>query len=461
MAGRASYLVGIAVLGLVVLQIGYEVSGVPLLRGLAIAVLLVLMALAAPSVRGFPFMFLVGGFVFTSLALATLADPWDPILRGLQSSAFLVAFFCAITGVRTAAAVSPSMDRAGAYLAAQSPGRRYLALTLGAQTFSHVMSFGAIQLLGSLAVANAHADPDSAVRDVRRRRMLQAIHRGFVSAMPWSPSAFTVALTITVVPGATWEQLVVPGLVASVIIFGTGWALDRLFRPAPSSAERPRQALSGGPRALIPLLWLVGMLLSLLVVMGAVTSVRVVGLVMIIIPAMSLVWVLFQLGGVRGLRERLDDYLGKELPSYQREIVMVGSAGYLGVLGSTLLQPVFRGDHIELAAIPVWLLLVAVVWLVPLLGQIGASPVLAISLLGPLLPAPAELGITPAALAMPLVCGWAMSAMTCPLTPTTLLIGRFGGIPASAVAWQWNRGYFIATTTLLCAWSCLYAFALT
>lgn len=457
MTGRTAYCWGLVVLAMVGLQIAFEISGLAPFQDGAICCLVVVVFVGSRWIQGLPRLLLTVSVILSGLVPLMEQAPLEPIMAGLRNSTFLAAFFCAITAIRTAAAASPSMKAAGVYLARQSPGRRYFALTFGAQAFSHVMSFGAIQLLGALAVDNAGAELGEQARQTRIRRMLLAVHRGFVSAMPWSPSSFTVALVVAIIPGVDWLQLAIPGLGASMIILSTGWAIDRIFRPSFAAIRTVRSADPGNFRSLLPLLLLLGLMLSLLVVLGALTDMRVVGLVMIIIPTFSLCWVLIQLRGAKGLRPRLQTYLSSELPSYRKEVVMIASAGYLGVMGSTLLQPVFQSGLIDMTSIPVWVLLVALVWLVPLLGQLGASPVLAISLVGPLLPLPGSLGITPAALALPLVCGWAMSGISCPFTPTTLLIGRFGGISAIRVAWDWNRSYFFATTGLLSIWVCAFA----
>ena len=94
----------------------------------------------------------------------------------------------------------------------------------------------------------------------------------------------------------------------------------------------------------------------------------------------------------------------------------------------------------------------------PVLGQLGANPILSMSLIAPLLPPAEALGISPTALALPLVCGWTMTGITSPFTATTLLIARFGGIRAIQVGWVWNRGYFLATSALLLTWLMLVAF---
>ncbi|EAU48600.1 hypothetical protein R2601_03468 [Salipiger bermudensis HTCC2601] len=106
------------------------------------------------------------------------------------------------------------------------------------------------------------------------------------------------------------------------------------------------------------------------------------------------------------------------------------------------------------------MILLSLLWILPIMGQIGANPILTLSLIGPLLPTPEALGISPTALAVALICGWILTGITSPFTATTLLIARFGGITPYQVGWVWNRGFFCAVMVLLSLWVLLFAYVL-
>jgi hypothetical protein len=116
-----------------------------------------------------------------------------------------------------AAAGSPSIERCGRFLADQPPGRRYLALTIGGQMFGIILMYGTISLLGSLSAASAAREPEAEIRRHRVRCMRVAIQRGFVSTLPWSPLAFAMTISTTLVPGASWEEAVVPCLMSGLL----------------------------------------------------------------------------------------------------------------------------------------------------------------------------------------------------------------------------------------------------
>ena len=73
-------------------------------------------------------------------------------------------------------------------------------------------------------------------------------------------------------------------------------------------------------------------------------------------------------------------------------------AGFIGTLGSGLLSPLVAAAGYDLSAAPAWLILVGLVWLIPLSGQIGMNPILIVSLIGPMLPEAAAMGVSPSAI---------------------------------------------------------------
>ena len=120
-------------------------------------------------------------FVFVALgltaALAWRVEDWTSVVMdGLYSASFIAAFFTALATLRSAAEPSEDIRASGRFLAEQPPGRRYLALTLGASAFALLLNYGAIALLGSLATAAAQDEPDAEIRMHRRRRISQRWH---------------------------------------------------------------------------------------------------------------------------------------------------------------------------------------------------------------------------------------------------------------------------------------------
>ncbi|MEO3413104.1 hypothetical protein AAFO92_00470 [Roseovarius sp. CAU 1744] len=399
--------------------------------------------------------------VAISIALMVTNPDWLAIvLRGLETAAFIGAFFAALSTLRSVAEASPAIQRAGTFLAGQPPGRRYAALTVGGQAFALLLNYGSLQLLGALATANARTEPNDEIRGHRIRRMLLAIQRSFVSTLPWSPLSFAMAISISVIPGTSWSQALVPGLVSSCLLAGIGWALDSLFKPRLTVTPMRTQP-EGTWSTMLPLVALLAVLVVGVVVLSALTDVRIVGIVAVLVPCIAFVWMLIQHKADRPLAitvSRFKTYVLHELPGYRGELILLMMAGYIGTTGSQLFEPLMLGIGFDPSLLPAWVILVSFVWIIPLAGQIGMNPILAVTLIAPLIPGAAELGVQPTAIAAALTAGWALSGASSPFTATTLLIGSFAGISALRVGLVWNGAYTLICGVALSLWVVTYAF---
>ena len=396
-----------------------------------------------------------------SISLVATNTDWRGIItRGLETSAFIGAFFTALSTLRTVAQTSPAIQRAGTFLAGQPPGRRYVALTVGGQAFALLLNYGSIQLLGSLATANANSEPNLEIRRHRIRRMLLAIQRAFVSALPWSPLSFAVAITVSVIPDTSWSKALVPGLVTSFLLAGIGWSLDTIFKPR-LTVKPVRSAPVGTWATMLPLAVLLAVLLIGVVTLSALTQVRVVGIVAVLVPCIAVVWMLLQHWNenpVSTMCARIKTYVLQELPSYRGELTLLMMAGFIGTAGSQLFAPMMQAIGFDPSYLPSWIVLVSLVWIIPLAGQIGMNPILAVTLIAPLIPTATDLGVQPIAIVVAITSGWALSGASSPFTATTLLIGSFGGISATRVGLVWNGAYTLICGVVLSIWVIIFAY---
>lgn len=396
-----------------------------------------------------------------SISLVATNTDWRGIItRGLETAAFIGAFFTALSTLRTVAQTSPAIQRAGTFLAGQPPGRRYVALTVGGQAFALLLNYGSIQLLGSLATANANSEPNLEIRRHRIRRMLLAIQRAFVSALPWSPLSFAVAITVSVIPDTSWSKALVPGLVTSFLLAGIGWALDTIFKPR-LTVKPVRSAPVGTWATMLPLAVLLAVLLIGVVTLSALTQVRVVGIVAVLVPCIAVVWMLLQHWNenpVSTTCARIKTYVLQELPSYRGELTLLMMAGFIGKAGSQLFAPMMQAIGFDPSYLPSWIVLVSLVWIIPLAGQIGMNPILAVTLIAPLIPTATDLGVQPIAIVVAITSGWALSGASSPFTATTLLIGSFGGISATRVGLVWNGAYTLICGVVLSIWVIIFAY---
>ncbi|SPF81771.1 hypothetical protein [Pseudoprimorskyibacter insulae] len=374
----------------------------------------------------------------------------DALIRAAGNAGMIGAYFCALATLQYAAGLDPSVTKAGRFLASQPPGRRYLSLTFGSQLYSNLLGYGAVTLLGSLASANAQQETNPEIRYHRRRRMLLAIHRGFCSVLTWSPLTFSTAVILSFYPALSWFDLALPGIGSSVIIAGTGWALDTVFKPKLTTAAPPRE-VQGTWALMMPMVWLFLILAALVATLYSLFDVRIVAVVMIVVPALSVAWMATQRGaGSPPLWRTCMTFLAQVLPGYKGELMLLMSAGYIGAVAAPLMAPYLGAG--AMPQIPPWLMLIGLVWLVPLLGQIGANPLLSVALIISLLPAPETLGASATAIGVALICGWALCGMTSPFTANTVLVARLGEVPARKVGLGWNGPYALITGGLLSLW---------
>ncbi|WP_154449059.1 hypothetical protein [Halovulum marinum] len=426
----------------------------------AAALAAALLLLLAPQVRWSRRLFVVIGLALVAAAMATRASWLADVDRALQSAAFIAAFFSALTSLRHVADTSPAIHRAGRFLAQQPPGRRYLALTAGGQVFGLLLNYGAIALLGSMSVTSAGREPDPQIRAIRVRRMLMAIQRGFTSTLAWSPLGFAMAVSTTLVPGASWAAALPACLVTAALLAAVGWALDTVFKPRLPGPRPAPPRPEGGWRTQLPLLWL---LLLLVIAVGGLhlaAGVRAVGVVIVVVPLIALGWTMLQAAPGARLRatgRRGRDYLLRDLPGYRGELVLLMTAGFIGALGAALLVPVVRTSGLDLSAVPGWAVLLALVWLIPLTGQLGMNPILTASLLIPVLPSAAQMGVTPTEVIVAVTGGWALSGASSPYTASTLMIGTLARVEARRVGMVWNGGYVLAGGLAVSAWVLLLA----
>jgi len=449
-------LLGLTVLG----QLLSALTGASGFQALADLAMLAALAILTPQVRRSRQIFVVLALLLTGYAF--LADPATAagtIRSALDRAAFIVAFFSALATLRHVAEISPAITRAAMYLASQPPGRRYTALAAGGHVFALVLNYGSISLLGSMAASSAAREPDPQIRAIRSRRMLQAVHRGFASSLCWSPLSFAMVISTTVVPGANWGKVILPAIAGALILTAIGWGLDRMFKPPVRRGGAAPAAAPDKPAALLPVLWLLLLIVVPMALLHAAAGLSAPLAVLLIVPVVAAGW-LAVTGPAGGRMVHLARHSAQfgfaELPSMKGEIVLLAMAGFLGAGAGALLAPLVASSGLDLAALPVWLLVVLPVWLIPLGGQLGMNPILFVSLFGPLLPAPETLGISATPLVLALTGGWAISGVTSPFTASVLLIARLGGVTAKEVSLAWNGIFALLVGLALSAWALLW-----
>ena len=398
--------------------------------------------------------FVLIGLALAAYIFAMAEDPGAIIGPALSQASFITAFFCALATLRHTAEISGPITRAAIYLAQQPPGRRYTALVLGAQVFALVLNYGSISLLGTMARGSAAREKDPLIRQVRTRRMLLAVHRGFAASLVWSPLSFAMVISTTVVAGASWASVLPLALVSAGLQTGVGWLLDRLVKTRVPASRIPPYVKTGSATALLPVLLLLVLVATPVFIIHSAFGTSAALSVLAVVPVIAALWLMAEAGPGKRLpqiRYHGGDFLFRELPGYGGEIILLAMAGFLGSGAGAMLAPALAESGLHMELLPPWLLLLIPIWLIPIGGQFGMNPILFVSLFGPLLPDPAAIGIAPAAMVLALTGGWAIAAVTSPFTASVMLIARLGDVTPADVSFRWNGVFALSVGALMSA----------
>lgn len=413
----------------------------------------------ALEVRRMPFKgraFLTLCVVLAATAEFLVPDPTATFATALTRAAFVGTLYAALGFLRDAAETSPAVRACGRFLAAQPPGKRYLALNAGGHVFGLILNFGVIPLLGAMVVASIGGD-DSWRGKLRLRRMMTAINRGFGTILTWSPMTVSVAVVLSSLHGTTWAEMASYGLVSALAFTLLGWGLDRRLRPPQAPREWPKPP--GSWRLALPI---VGLVLLVFAVGGAwtlATDIQLVLGIMTATPVIGALWLYLQLRdqseepAALALAKRLRRHLSRFFPSYRMEIALLSSAAFVGSLVAALLPPEVVKSALDAVPLPPWALVAALAWVIVALGQLGANPVLSVTILTGALPPPEVLGVPGAAVAVALCGAWSLTAATSPFSAATMVTGQMGGTTAAVVGRRWNGWYAFLGLIVLTGWT--------
>ncbi|WP_096700275.1 hypothetical protein [Magnetospirillum sp. 15-1] len=383
-----------------------------------------------------------------------------PVLRhGLAESTFIIGLFTTLGMLRDSAQSSRLIRRCGEQMVHQRPGHRYAALSLGSHLISLVLNFGVLPLLGIMITKGntlKAAGGDETVKDIRKRRMMTAVLRGFAMMTVWSPLAVSFTVIQQVVPDLVWWHLLPLQVVLSFILMGWGWALDRMDFPPHASRLAPhRHQTDFGP--ILSLSLLVTAVVTGAVALAELLGVRLVVGAMIVVPLSALVWLYTQQSGTAPRRLALTARLflrrlGASLPGYRSEVAMLGGAMFLGTVVAAFVTPEDTARAIALIPLPPIVLAVLLAWSVMVAAHLGISQLVTITLLGNALGSLSAAGIDPLVMASGMLGAWALSICTTPVGAAVMSVARVADVPVKVVSRTWNRRFVLVGALLLGVW---------
>lgn len=386
-------------------------------------------------------------------ALATLI--WHPLpaqvlgKAGIAAAA-IIGLFAALGFLREAAETSPLVQQCGELMVRQPPGRRYLVLTLGSHLISLVLNFGVLPLLGTMVIKGNTLDAaggDQRVVDIRTRRMLSAMLRGFAMMTAWSPLSVAFAVTVVVIPGLDWGRLLPIQVGLAALLLALGWLLDRRAFP-PSGHALPGVGQQTDWRPAWRMTALVAAVVCASVALAEALGVKLVVGAMVAVPPSAVVWLLWQKRQPRKVAKELGQSLLRTMPNFRDEVAMLGGAMFAGTVAAAFLSPDSIGAMVQTLGLPPLVLVILLAWSIMALAQVGVSQIASVTLLGGALVHVAP----PLVLASAMMGAWALSACSTVVGAAVLTVARLGGVGVKVVGRDWNGLYVVAGGLLLALW---------
>lgn len=398
--------------------------------------------------------------VAAAVLLPVLVTEPLPVLRqAFDRAAYYATFMTALAFLREAAITSPLVRRCGYLILNQPPAKRYLTLSGGAALFGIILNIGSLNLLGVMTMRGntlraAGGNPD--IQRTRRRRMTQALLRGFGLTPLVSPFSITLVVVLSNIPGLQWYQVLPLGYLLAGLLLWFGWWFDR--RTAPKHLAGLAPALDRQVRwwPLIQFVALVLAIVSVAVALELLLTIPLVLAILLTAPLAGLTWLAVQRdrhGPVRALRYasvRLGRRAVHLFPSLRSEVGILGGAGFVGVLLSAMLPPQLVANALDVLHLTGPLIAVLMLAIVLLASHVGINPIISVSLLASALPDPASLGLAPAVLGAAFMAAWALAVSSSPMTASVLLLARLAEVSPNTIGYRWN-GIYTAGGFLLLA----------
>jgi len=419
-----------------------QLAGLPAAGTLAGAAIALYLAIEAPRLRpGIRIVATVLVLAGTVAALST-PDPLEALAAGARRGAAYAAFFLALGALRDTAERSRTVRRSGAHLVAQPPGRRYLAVTSGAHLFAMILSYGAIDLIGTMLARTA------ATRDTARRLMMAA-YRGFATMNCWSPLNIMTVVVSAAVPTADLRPILPIAFAAAMLLLLAGALVDRW-----GSSGTPGTAPPSGERWPIHLriLAIVALVMAVAEAVSVTFATSLATGVTAAVPAIGAAWTLAQLRRRRHaaamFARRLRAFHAR-LPSFRGEATLLATSGFLGVTLGLALPPGGLADI--LPPLPPLLVPLAIPLVLIATSLLGFNPIAIVAIIGAAIPNPAALGVAPATLAFACMLGWGVGVGMTPFSASALATARWTGADPWVVTTSWNLGFTAVALALALA----------
>ncbi|SMO85544.1 hypothetical protein SAMN06265173_11812 [Thalassovita litoralis] len=376
----------------------------------------------------------------------------DLLLRAMERAAFLTFFVSVLSFLQAAAASSPLVQRSGNALVNQPPGRRYTVLSYGAAVFGVLLNMGTLTLLGTMVKSGVDAarhQTEPRISDIRLKRMILAILRGFCSIPLWSPLTVTLAIIHASIPEVSWFTLLPYSVPLGLAFLTTGWLVDRFTFPrgGQNTLKKGESLL-----VLVPLVGIVLMIPATAWGLSQLLSLSMIASLLVALPLLSLGWVAVQNWDAQPLtaaKHRLIHDILPAMPVMRSEIAIFASSAFLGALIGPMIDTDYLGDVIQSSGLSAGWVLVLTFWLIALCSGIGINPIISVSVACEVLPRLENLAIAPITVGVLAVGAWTVVVGYSPFSAAVRIAGRIINQEAARIGFIWNGLYSILCGAIL------------
>lgn len=372
----------------------------------------------------------------------------EAVWTGFARGCYFPTFLAVLGFLREAAATSPLVRRCGHYLVNQPTSRRYVALTLGGHLFGILLNIGGLALLVSmLRQSNTleSAGGVAHVQELRERRMVTAVLRGFCSMALWSPLSIMLALLTASMPALRWSDFAPYGMGLSVAFLVLGWLFDRLFMPRRASAAHDEDTGHIGLVAAVAAQVIAITFLAYCI--EEALGQRFLNAVLLVVPVYALVWAALQnkaLGLAGSIQEGARQIARRSwdaFPTYGNEVAIFSASGVLGVVLIALMPHSVAHDLFAYVQESPNALVVLMAWLVFVLGVLGLNPMISVSILAGTAAEMAIPDLSFAKIALGLIGGWVATVSVGPLVASMIILGNILDRSPAQIGLKWNGAF--------------------
>lgn len=383
----------------------------------------------------------------------TREDHAEMLNGALDQAGFLMVFILLLAMLREAAMTSPSIADLGAFMTRQKPGRRYVTLYSGTGFMAVIFNVGVVSFLVPLiqrgiAQVNAQDGRDQ----LRERRQVSAMLRGFAWSVVWSPTALAPLALMELIPDVDRVKWIALGFVAAVFALLIGWAEDkwrfRHYKPSGNAVALPLPT-----RALFLFFATCTWLLGLTALVSEITGDSMVFGLMVSCPLMLVGWLVVQNGfgteSRKTIQSRLREILFQSVPQSAAIAVTLACSGFLGRAGAGIVPGNELVNMLGLYDMPDWFLLATIPIVLCLFSLLAFSPIMMAIFFGSLFGNLQTLPADPTMIALSISIGWAVSMTFSPFATVALLTQRVSGIRASQLTLNWNLMFSVLVILFL------------